>query len=343
MIKKLVRKSILELQPYSSARDEFKGRKAVFLDANENPFGELNRYPDPYQTELKEEISEVRNIPVESIFVGNGSDEVIDLSYRIFCEPQQDKVLICPPTYGMYEVSAGINNVEVVEVPLTRDFQLNIPEIKAVLEKEPIKLIFLCSPNNPTGNDLTKMEEILTDFKGIVIVDEAYIDFSQQASFIDKIEQYPNLIVVQTFSKARALAGARVGMAFANPEIIRIFNRVKPPYNVSALNQKAALKALQDRTGFQDRLATILSERDRLMKELKRLKLVKKIFPTDANFILIQVEEATKLYNQLADQKIIIRNRSSQISDTLRITVGTPEENELLIERLKDYEKSTVY
>lgn len=335
-MERFVRKSILELTPYSSARDEFKGNDAVFLDANENPFGDLNRYPDPYQTRLKSEISKIKEIAPENIFVGNGSDEVIDLSFRIFCEPQKDKALICPPTYGMYEVSAGINNVDLVKVPLKSDFQLNIPEVLKKAKTESVKLIFICSPNNPTGNDLTGIEEILENFDGMVLIDEAYIDFSKRPSFIKKLRAYPNVIVIQTFSKAHALAGARVGMAFASKEVIRIFNQVKPPYNVSLLNQQAALAALQDQKSFDEKLAIILSERTQLISELSKLELVKKIYPTDANFILIEVEKADLIYQLLAEQKIVIRNRNSVIPNTLRITVGTSEENQQLIKALKE-------
>lgn len=335
-MERYVRKSILELTPYSSARDEFKGNDAVFLDANENPFGDLNRYPDPYQTRLKSEISKIKEIAPENIFVGNGSDEVIDLSFRIFCEPQKDKALICPPTYGMYEVSAGINNVDLVKVPLKSDFQLNIPEVLKKAKTESVKLIFICSPNNPTGNDLNGIEEILQNFDGMVLIDEAYIDFSKRPSFIKKLNAYPNAIVIQTFSKARALAGARVGMAFASKEVIRIFNRVKPPYNVSLLNQQAALAALQDQKSFDEKLSVILSERTQLISELSKLELVKKIYPTDANFILVEVEKADVIYQLLAEQKIVIRNRNSVIPNTLRITVGTSEENQQLIKALKE-------
>lgn len=335
MIYQLVRKNIQNLTPYSSARDEFKGNEAVFLDANENPFGELNRYPDPYQSQLKAKLSDSKNIPVSSIFVGNGSDEVIDLTVRIFCEPGHDQILICPPTYGMYEVTAAINDVGITEVPLTDDFQLNTPVILDKLTAENIKVIFLCSPNNPTGNSLDELDVILNNFRGIVFVDEAYIDFSERESYLKKIAEFPNLIVSQTFSKARGLAGARVGVAFADKGIITLFNRVKPPYNVSQLNQQAALEALENNAVFEENLKTILSERDKLIDELDQLPLVRKCYPTDANFVLVQMDNATEIYNQLVEKKVITRNRSSVIPDTIRITVGTKEENKLLINELK--------
>ncbi len=337
MIRQLVRKNILNLTPYSSARDEFKGNKAVFLDANENPFGTLNRYPDPYQSVLKEKVSLLKNVSPASIFIGNGSDEVIDLVFRIFCEPGEDAVLICPPTYGMYEVAAAINNIRTVEVPLTPDFQLDFPKIAATLATEAVKVIFLCSPNNPTGNSLDHIETILSGFNGIIVVDEAYIDFSERESFIRNINDYPNLIVTQTFSKAWGLAGARVGLAFASEAIIALFNQVKPPYNVSQLNQQAAIDALDTIAVFETNLRLILNERDRVVEAFQQLSFIRKIYPSDANFILIQLPDATRIYNQLVEQGIITRNRSSIIANTIRITIGTPEENNLLIDQLNRY------
>ncbi|MBN9293124.1 MAG: histidinol-phosphate transaminase [Flavobacteriia bacterium] len=337
MIQQLVRKNIRNLVPYSSARDEFKGNDAVFLDANENPFGKLNRYPDPYQRELKFLLSEEKNIPENNIFIGNGSDEVIDLTLRIFCEPQQDKILICPPTYGMYEVSADINNIKTIKVPLTDDFQLDIPTVLERIKTEPVKVVFLCSPNNPTGNSLNDIDVLLEKFNGIVVVDEAYIDFSERQSYLRKIKDYPNLIVSQTFSKAWGLAGARVGLAYATEEIIAVFNRVKPPYNISQLNQQAAIETLKNKPEFKQNLTTILSERKRLADELQQLDFIQKIYATDANFILVKIPDATEVYQQLVCQRIITRNRSSVISDCIRITIGTPEENDLLINELKKH------
>lgn len=334
-ITKLVRKNILSLKPYSSARDEFSGTDGVFLDANENPFGELNRYPDPHQKELKTKLGEIKSVPVASIFVGNGSDEVIDLTFRIFCNPGKDKALIFTPTYGMYEVSAEINDVELIKVPLTSEFQINYNALENYLSDENLKLIFICSPNNPTANSLANIEKVLQKFNGIVIVDEAYIDFSKAGSFLTKIDQFPNLIVMQTFSKAWGLAAARVGMAYSNDLIISLYNKVKPPYNVSELNQNAALNALKDISGFEKRKAIILEQRTWLQNQLAELDVVIKIYPSDANFLLVEMTDANRVYNELVNQKVIARNRHSVIQNCIRITVGSPEENKILVDALK--------
>lgn len=331
----LVRPNILALHPYSSARDEFTGDEGIFLDANENPFGERNRYPDPHQRLLKKALSERKQIPVESIFIGNGSDEVIDLIYRIFCEPQRDRVIICPPTYGMYEVSANINNVEVIRVPLNDQFQLDIDKILSF----DAQCIFVCSPNNPTGNSLQNVERLLREFRGIVVVDEAYIDFSAGDSFLKKIKEYPNLVVMQTFSKAWGLAGARVGVAYASSPIIAFMDKTKPPYNVSALNQEEALKALSHPAEFERELSIILEQRSLLERELKDLPIVHHLYPSDANFLLVEVTDANKIYQYLVDKKVIVRNRNSVVRNCLRITVGTPEENRKLLDELKKVEK----
>jgi histidinol-phosphate aminotransferase len=330
-LEKLVRKNILALQPYSSARDEYKGKDAIFLDANENPFGELNRYPDPKQLELKKKLSEIKDIATENIFVGNGSDEVIDLAYRIFCEPGKDKVLTFTPTYGMYDVSAAINNVALIKVPLTNDFQIDFETIENYIKDEHLKLIFICSPNNPTGNNIDNIERIIENFNGIVFIDEAYIDFSKADSFIKKIAQYPNIIVSQTFSKAWGQAAIRVGTAYASKEIIALCNKVKPPYNVSKLNQDAALEALLAGDTFEKNKEMILQERKKLIASLSTLPIVKKIYPSDANFILIEVDDANTLYETLVAAKVITRNRNSVVRNCLRITVGSEEENEKLI------------
>lgn len=343
MIAKLIRQNIKNLQPYSSARDEFQGLDAIFLDANENPYGNLNRYPDPHQAALKAKLSELKGVPTAQIFIGNGSDEVIDLAFRIFCNPGRDQVLICPPTYGMYEVAAHINDIEVVKVPLTEEFQLHTAEIIKQTHEKNIKIIFLCSPNNPTGNSLEDIEEILNTFSGLVFIDEAYIDFSERDSYLRQIAKYSNLIVSQTFSKARGLAGARVGMAFSSPEIIALYDRVKPPYNVSTSNQKAALKTLHQPSLYTSRLQAIKSERTQLLTALRKLKVVKKIYPTEANFILFEVEDATAIYNYLVARKVIIRNRDRDVKNTLRVSIGQPGENQKLIEELKKYEKITAH
>jgi histidinol-phosphate aminotransferase len=334
-INKLVRKNILALKPYSSARDEFSGKDGVFLDANENPFGELNRYPDPHQMELKKKLSEIKSVPTSNIFVGNGSDEVIDLTFRIFCNPGKDKALIFSPTYGMYEVSAEINDVELIKIPLTASFQIDFTSLENHLADETLKLIFICSPNNPSGNNIDNIETVLQKFSGIVIVDEAYIDFSKTGSLIAKIDQYPNLIVMQTFSKAWGLAAARVGMAYSNDTIISVYNKVKPPYNVSEPNQKAALKALENVAEFEKRKSIILGQRTWLENQLPGLAVVLKIYPSDANFLLVEMSDANKIYNELVNQKVITRNRHSIVKNCIRITVGSPEENQILIEALK--------
>lgn len=337
-LKNIVRPNIWELKPYSSARDEFSGKEGIFLDANENPFGKLNRYPDPYQKELKEKLAELKGVNTKNIFVGNGSDEVIDLAFRIFCNPGFDKALTFSPTYGMYDVSANINNVELIKLPLNQSFQIDLEKVKPYLSDSSIKLIFICSPNNPTGNLMNRsdVEFIINNFNGIVILDEAYIDFAKGESSINLINQYNNIIVSQTFSKAWGLAAARVGVAYANPEIISLYNKVKPPYNISELNQKAALKALNKMDKYQQNVATILNEKEQLKKALQQLDLIKKIYPSDANFLLVEVENADEVYTVLVNQKIITRNRNKQVNNCIRISVGTPKENNELITVLKN-------
>ncbi|MFN5942155.1 MAG: histidinol-phosphate transaminase [Bacteroidota bacterium] len=339
-LQKLVRQNIISLKPYSSARDEFSGEAGVFLDANENPFGDLNRYPDPHQQTLKDKLKDIKKISSKQVFIGNGSDEVIDLLIRIFCNPSVDKIVVCPPTYGMYEVAANINDVMVLSVPLTQDFQLDTEALQQVIsQSEPntLKLIFLCTPNNPTGNSIDNIEWILANFNGIVVVDEAYVDFSERTSFIEKLALYPNLVVVQTFSKAWGLAAARIGIAYASETIIALMQKVKPPYNVSSLNQEAALKALDNEHVIAHQKAYILEQRTYLETSLSQLPIVKKVFPSDANFILIEVEDADKLYEHLVIKNIVVRNRNTIIKNCLRITIGTIVENQYLIEVLKRY------
>ena len=341
-INNLVRANIKALKPYSSARDEFKGTADVFLDANENPFGELNRYPDPQQSKIKDKLSAIKSVETNQIFIGNGSDEVIDLAFRIFCEPGKDKVLTFTPTYGMYDVSANINNIEVIKQPLINDFQINLNQLQPYLDVEDVKIIFICSPNNPTGNSINTedIEYIIENFNGIVIVDEAYIDFSSQASFIKNINKYNNLIVSQTFSKAWGLAGVRVGVAYASEAIIALYNRVKPPYNVSTLNQEVVLERLNNQSEVSKNIDIILSERTKLKDALNQLDIVKKIYPTDANFLLVKVDNADKIYQYLIEEKVIIRNRNTQVENCIRITIGTTVENERLIECLQLISKS---
>lgn len=338
-LEKIVRKNILNLKPYSSARSEFTGKEGVFLDANENPFGTLNRYPDPFQKELKSKLGVLKSIAVENIFIGNGSDEVIDLAFRIFCEPGKDKALTFSPTYGMYDVSAEINDVELIKLPLNASFQIDFAAFENYLNDTSLKLIFICSPNNPTGNNIENIDLVLQKFKGIVIVDEAYIDFSTAGSFINKIKQYPNLIVSQTFSKAWGLAAARVGTAYADISIISLFNKVKSPYNVSELNQKAALNALENYSEFEKRKAIIIEQKEWLEKQLTMLPVVNKVYPSDANFILVEATDANRIYNELVDQKVITRNRNSLVKNCIRITVGTAEENKKLINELSKITK----
>jgi histidinol-phosphate aminotransferase len=333
-ITKLVRPNIRSLVPYSSARSEFSGNADIFLDANENPFGKLNRYPDPLQKVLKNEISRVKGIPVKNIFLGNGSDEIIDLCYRIFCEPGKDKALTFVPTYGMYEVSAQINDVALIKVPLDKDFQVDRDTLGLQLTQKDLKLIFICSPNNPTGNTITAIDAVLENFGGIVVIDEAYSDFSY-TSLAKKIDAYPNLIVLQTLSKAWGAAAARVGMAFCNENIISFFNKVKPPYNISEPNQEFAIASLKEVALFKQQLKVILAEKERMVRELEDIPFVMKIYPSETNFILVEVSDADAVYDLLVKGNIIIRNRNGIIKNCLRITIGTPLENKALLTALQ--------
>lgn len=340
-LKTLVRPNILLLEPYSSARDEFNGTEGVFLDANENPFGTLNRYPDSYQKELKNILSANKNTPVENIFIGNGSDEIIDQLFRIFCNPAIDKALTFTPTFGMYQVAADINNIELRKLPLNDDFQINTQNLKPYLNDDNLKLIFICSPNNPTGNCFNEkdVEFILNTFKGIVIIDEAYIDFSTTESWINRLNDYPNLIVMQTFSKAWALASARIGVAYASEDIVHLLNKVKMPYSISKLNQQAAIDTLDNHSNIKKNIKIILKEKQQLIQKLYQLDLVKKIYPSDANFLLVKFDNADNIYQELVSKKIITRNRHKLINNCIRITVGTPSENEQLLRTLKNIEK----
>lgn len=350
-IAKLVRENIKRLTPYSSARKEFSGTATVFLDANENSFGSpietnYHRYPDPLQLEVKKILAKWNSVEINQIFIGNGSDEAIDLLFRIFCEPKKDNILICPPTYGMYEVSAEINDIEIKRASLTDDFQLNFDEIQDQID-ENTKLIFFCSPNNPTGNSLNrnKILEFTKNFDGIVVIDEAYIHFSSEKTFVDEIKKFPNLVVLQTFSKAWGLAGLRVGMAFANEEIIKLFNNVKPPYNVSQIAQETVLKAMKSFETVEKIIEKIILEREKLVINLENLSFVKGIFPSDANFVLVKTKNANETYNFLLTEGIVVRNRHNVelCEGCLRITVGTEEENAKLLQLLKKYEKSIVH
>ncbi len=346
-IEHLVRENIRRLRPYSSARHEFEGEAEVFLDANENPYDHqgLNRYPDPLQQAVKERLAALKGVPPAQIFLGNGSDEAIDLLIRIFCEPRRDHIVTLPPTYGMYQVSADIADVAVREVPLGRDFQ---PQVEAVLDAadDHSKLLFVCSPNNPTGNaiDRAAIRRLAAGFPGIVVVDEAYIDFSSRPGCLDLLPEFPNLVVMQTFSKAWGMAGIRLGMAFASETIIGLFNKVKPPYNVNELTQRAALEALAQEKERTALIREILAERARLERRLPAFAFVERVFPSDANFLLVRVAAPDELYRYLVDRGIIVRNRSRVLlcEGSLRITVGTPAENEQLLTALQAYEKMTV-
>lgn len=342
-VENLVRKNILGLKPYSSARDEFKGEAKVFLDANENPFGSpldknYNRYPDPLQLKLKQKISSIKGIPTQHIFLGNGSDEPIDLLFRIFCEPGVDNVIVCPPTYGMYSVAADINNVELVKVNLTPDFQLNVP---AIMDKinEHTKMLFICSPNNPSGNSMhyDDIEFLLNNFLGIVVVDEAYINYSKQRSLIRELTEYENLVILQTFSKAWGLAGLRLGMAFSTSVIIDLMNKVKPPYNINDATAGLALEALNKIDQINLQIKETVEERQRLSKALEQIEQVEKVYPSDANFILVKFKNAEDLYAKLLQNGIVVRSRTKveQCEGCLRITVGTKEENTLLIDAIR--------
>lgn len=340
-INNLIRSNIKKLSPYASARHEFTGKAEVFLDANENPFETgFNRYPDPLQIEVKKQISKIKNVAVENIFLGNGSDEAIDLLMRIFCEPRIDEIMILPPTYGMYKVSASIADVAIKTVNLTLDFQPNVDEILAAEVKNKTKLLFLCSPNNPTGNsfDLKTMEDLVKHFNGIVVIDEAYIDFAEQESCIKWINKYPNLVILQTFSKAWGLAGIRLGMAFANTQIVNLLNKVKPPYNINQLTQKVALQMLENQEEIKGYIKEILKERYWLELALGDLKFTKKVYSSDANFILVEFDNPRKVYNYLAAKGVIVRDRSNVIlcDNCLRITVGTHEENGILVNCLRE-------
>ncbi|MEI6554862.1 MAG: histidinol-phosphate transaminase [Paludibacter sp.] len=336
---KLLRENIRSLQPYSSARDEFKGEASVYLDANENPYNApYNRYPDPLQWKVKEQISTIKNVPAENIFLGNGSDEPIDLVFRAFCEPRLDNVVAIEPTYGMYKVCANINDVEYRKVLLDENFDFTADKLLAATNLY-TKVIWLCSPNNPTGNSLNSNEiiKLLEQFEGIVVLDEAYIDFSSVGSFSEKLVQHPNLIILQTFSKAWGSAAIRLGMAFASTEIIAVLNKIKYPYNINILTQQQALKTIQSSLQVKEWVEILLQERTKLIESLKSLSIVLHIYPTDSNFVLVKVKDANATYKYLVDKGIIVRNRSS-ISlclDCLRITIGTPDENKVLMDELK--------
>eukprot|EP01136_Pigoraptor_vietnamica_P004418 Opistho-1_new@34720 len=344
-LNQLVRSNIQKLVAYSSARDEFSGEAKVFLDANENSLGSpllkwYNRYPDPHQRAIKQKLSVIKGIAPEHIFLGNGSDECIDLLFRCFCELGKDNVIICPPTYGMYEVSANINDVAVKKAPLLADFQLDLVHLETLVDAN-TKLIWLCSPNNPTGNALnrTDIETVLNNFNGIVVVDEAYINFAKQKSFIQELTDYPNLVVLQTLSKAWGLAGLRLGMAFASAAIIEVLDKVKPPYNINQATQELVLKALDEVGQVNDMIRLLVDMREALAEVFRSMPTVEKVYPSDANFLLVKIKDARKIYEFLLGKGIVLRDRSNVTlcEDCLRITVGTEQENTLLVDAMQDW------
>lgn len=335
----LVRENVKKLTPYSSARDDFKGEAKVFLDANENSLGSpltkwYNRYPDPHQLKVKQKLSEIKGVPVENIFLGNGSDECIDILQRAFCEPGIDNVIICPPTYGMYEVCANINDIKIKKVNLTSGFQLDLEAIENAIDGN-TKMIFLCSPNNPTANSLYggDIEAILDNYFGLVIIDEAYINFSKQRSFSTQLNEYPNLVVMQTLSKAWGLAALRVGIALASQEIVSVMNKIKPPYNINQASQELALQALDEVEQVNDMIKEIVKEREILAKALVNLSSVEKVYPSDANFLLVKMNDPVAIYKKLLERGIVVRDRSrvELCEGCLRITIGTAEENQALL------------
>lgn len=340
-IKELIRENIISLQPYSSAREEFKEISSafIFMDANENPIESgLNRYPDPQQNILKEALSKIKGVSKEQILLGNGSDEVLDLIFRVFCEPKEDQVIVLPPTYGMYEVLAKMNDIKLITIPLLDNFQPNSKEVVKA-QNTNTKVLFLCSPNNPTANsfDPNTIEILLKEFNGIVVIDEAYIDFSIEDSWLARLDEFPNLIVTQTLSKAYGLAGIRLGICYASHEIISILNKIKPPYNINQLTQDVALKALLNRDEVNNQITAITSERNQLIEDLEKLDIVDKVYASDANFLLVKVDNANLRYEQLLNNGIVVRNRSSQVlcENCLRFTIGTKDENKKLITALK--------
>lgn len=341
----LLRENIKKLVPYSSARDEFKGEASIYLDANENSLGSplrkwYNRYPDPLQIKVKEKLGEIKGVPVENIFLGNGSDECIDVLIRAFCDPGKDNIIICPPTYGMYEVSAHINDVAIKKVPLTPAFQLDLPAIEEAVD-DYTKMIFVCSPNNPTGNSLDRgdIEVLLNNYFGLVVIDEAYINFSRFRSFTQELNDYPNLVIMQTLSKAWGLAALRVGIGFASADIIRVMNKVKPPYNINQASQDLVLQALEEVGQVNDMIREIVAQRGELEKVLPALPVVQQVYPSDANFLLVRVTDAKAIYQYLLQEGIVVRDRSNVTlcEGCLRITIGTAAENEALIKSLKQY------
>jgi len=346
-INNIIRENIKSLKPYSSARDEYKDvsiDEMVFLDANENPFENgVNRYPDPQQHSVKELLSTIKGVATKNMLLGNGSDEVLDLIFRAFCEPNKDNIITLPPTYGMYDVLANVNAISNTAILLTEDFQPKVSQILDAVTKN-TKVLFLCSPNNPSGNSFSEasVQELLEQFNGLVVIDEAYIDFSEQKSWLEKLNEYPNLIITQTLSKAYGLAGIRLGICYASEEIIAVLNRIKPPYNVNELTQQKAIERLLKRAEVAQEVAAIIAQRTKIIAALKEVSFITEIYPTDCNFVLVKVDDATMRYQQLIKNGIVIRNRTTQplCENCLRFTIGTEKENEKLLEVLSIISKS---
>lgn len=340
--KELIRENILSLEPYKSAREEYKGKEALFLDANESPFGYYNRYPDPFQIELKKRLAQIKRCSTEQLFIGNGSDEVIDIAFRLFCEPKRDKALIFSPTYGVYKVLAQLNNVELINIPLNNEFQIEIDKVYPYLNDVNLKLIIICSPNNPTGNRIEEkaIKYILNNFRGVTLIDEAYIEFSNKPSLSNELANYPNLIISQTLSKAWGLASLRIGVAIMNPNLIYYYNKIKSPYNISEVNQSIALKELQDQERHKLEVEEIVKERNWLIGELSKIKIIKKVYPSESNFILIETEDPRELCKLMESYKIVLRNRDSDLRNSVRITVGNREQNRKLVLALQEIESA---
>jgi len=336
-IDQLIRAHLSNWVPYTSARETTNIQADIWLDANENPFeSEFNRYPDPHQIKLKQELAILKQVSIDRIFLGNGSDEAIDLLIRVFCEPGKDKILICPPTYGMYQVASRLSDVEVIKIPLTESFQLDMLNVKKALSTNLIKLIFVCSPNNPTGNCLKEDDllELAQYHKGLLIVDEAYIDFAQQTSLVPMLDQFSNLVVLQTFSKAWGLAGVRLGLAFGHPEVVRILSATKPPYNISSVTQRIVVRALKNRATYRSQLNLICHERSIMEATLQRIKGVNRVYPSSANFLLVNFDQPLRVYEHLKQNGLVVRDRTREVEGCLRITVGTEIENNRLIKLL---------
>ena len=340
-----VRPNILSMKAYSSARSEFDGKEAVFLDANENPYGLYNRYPDPKQTALRQKLSDIKGLSMDNMVLGNGSDEILDLIFRLFCIPGKDKVLSLDPSYGMYDVGANLNDIQHIKFPLDKEGNFDTSDLLTRAEAENVKMLLLCSPNNPMGNILPGIETILENFNGLVLIDEAYIDFCPEHSWIKGLERYPNLMIMQTLSKAWGMAALRIGILMASKEIIALVNRIKPPYNISLPTQQLALDGISNKQGYEDNKQRIIEERERMFRILCRMDMVKRVYPSVTNFILFTVEEPYLVYNTLRELGIVIRNRDSQVKGGLRISVGSQKENDLFIKELikLENEKNLIY